>query len=126
MSDRVNRLRLIGARTLNRDEWARAVTEAVTAVEARDVAMRGRFDASADPILVKHSTRPVWLRPWQLVVDAQLVLGAEMALVEAEELLRRIENLAGDDLDSARRFRLQRTIEQCRDAIAKRLATEPS
>ena len=126
MSDRVNRLRLIGARHVDRDEWAKIVADATARLEERNSRWISFAAAEASPTCVPNKPRPMFVRPDQMVVDVQVLLGVEMALVEAEESLRDIEDLARDDIAESRRARLLRTIEHVRGTIAKRLATEPS
>lgn len=126
VSDRVNRLRLIGARHVDRDEWAKIVADATARLEERNLRWVSFVAAEVSPAYTPNKPRPVFVRPDQMVVDVQVLLGVEMALAEAEESLREIEDLARDDIAESRRARLQRTIERVRDTIAKRLATEPS
>lgn len=119
--DRWHRAALAGARSLNRTEWDRMVKRAADAMHEHYARLGRTF--VAEPRAPELPRRQhVILESTMLVVDAQMVLDLELALTHAEMLAAEIEQLASEDVDSARRARLMRTIERCREAIAKRLA----
>lgn len=122
-SERWLRVVEAGASSLDGKRWSATVGEAVKAVEDhdRDLYGPGAFDPASAPRVPRLSARPVYLPPGQVVIDAQTILDVERALTEAQQLADELKALASEDVDLARRARLQRTIDQCREAVARKL-----
>lgn len=110
-----------GARTLNLDAWSRIVDEATEAMERYYSRRSFSFEATEPSSTDIRDRRHVILEPTSLIISAQAVLDLEAALAHATMLIAEIEQLASEDMDAARRARLMRTIEACREAIAARL-----
>jgi len=117
--DRYRRARLAGAGPLSRDGWAEIVAAAVAAAEKANPWLCPTFEAvKPEDIPRREYTQ---LMPGQMVIDARTVLAVEAALAEAELLADELRTAAAEDLDSARRARMLRTIEAAGEAVAKRL-----
>lgn len=107
-----------GASVLDEARWAKLVDEANFAL----MTDRPSFSSSAAADSPAPSrSRMVVLHPTDLVVSAQTILDVEAALALAEELRFEIESVAKDDLDSARRARLVRVIENTIEVVGRRL-----
>lgn len=105
------------------ERWTRIVAEAIETEERHHAELVASAFKPARPDL-KPEVRHVLLRPGQVVVDAELVLNVEMALVEAQQLADEIKAMASEDakeVDAARRVRLLHIIEQCRERVARKL-----
>lgn len=122
--DRYHRVKLAGAGTLNRQDWQEIVDAAIAASDAVSP-LRYAFRDDPPP-MTPPAPRPVWLEYGQMVVDSRRILEVEAALAEAEELHLEIRQIASEDMNSARRDRLLRTLEAAKAKIARRLNTEPS
>lgn len=120
--ERMMRTLKAGARMLNRERWEKHVDEAERAMDEHRSAFTSFAAAvAAMPALAMDRTRVVRLRPTQMVVDAQLVLDLERALAEAEMLRAELEQLAVEEIEEARNWKLRRVLDQAIVNVQQRL-----
>lgn len=117
------RAKMAGARSLDREQWAAAVNASAKQVHERYTGLS--FEPAA-PWPSEKLGRPEIVKAGDVVLDAQLVLDVELALVEAEQAMEEFAQLVDEEVDAARAARLRRKLDEATTRVRRALSQRGS
>jgi hypothetical protein len=122
LTDRLCRaMKIVGA-SFSPKSWERLVTQAATKHEEYWRTITDGFLSPSKDYPYTGKRPHIQLMEGQMIVDARTILSAETELARLEATIQEFEKLAADDIDSARRARLQSTLETARESVRLKIA----